>query len=127
MFPNILKQMNSVSRIVGSTYEQFWVRIAGGPSTPRDVYPAKRNVRLAAIALPQSKQPRNGYPFVLYYMYMDRQGVPEGWGYRDEAGWREDGQHDWGHWAGLQEHWDLMGNAATRHMQRHTSLFRGWR
>ena len=98
------------------TYEQFWMKISGGSSNPRSVYPAEKNVRAAAVALPRSPRPAGGYPYVLYYMYMSRRGIPEGWGYPNEVDW-PGGSGDFGFYGGLEENYWQMSNLATRNMQ----------
>eukprot|EP00929_Paragymnodinium_shiwhaense_P035194 TRINITY_DN19034_c0_g1_i1.p1 TRINITY_DN19034_c0_g1~~TRINITY_DN19034_c0_g1_i1.p1 ORF type:complete len:480 (+),score=69.32 TRINITY_DN19034_c0_g1_i1:198-1637(+) len=63
-----------------SHYTQYWTVVEGLASTPEYLYPALKNLRAVAVAVPkQHTRPATGWPWVLYYMFMNPDGSVQGW------------------------------------------------
>jgi len=65
---------------LSSQYSQFSVKVSGGASQVRPVYTEARNDRTTSLILPDRPEPPEGWKYVLYFEFMDIDGVTDsGW------------------------------------------------
>lgn len=82
--PNSSTPVNDGKIQYGTDYIQKWTLIDGGsdnlPLSSNTVKVPPNNIRSVAVAYPNTPEPKNGWPYVFSFDFMDVNGMAVGWG-----------------------------------------------